>query len=842
MKKKESQNITRRSLFYWVFEGNLKLQLILLVLIVFTIFARVLPLELQKRIINDSIALRNLDGLLFYGAIYIVAITAAGGLKLGMNYLQALIGERAIYRMRKGLYEHILSLPLGFFRKTQPGMVVSSLMTELSSAGTFAGMAFAVPLTNIFTLVAFAGYLMWLNIKLAAATLLIYPIVVFVVPILQKKANMANKTRVDLSRSASSQIAESMSGIHEVQVHGAYGEENQKFDSLAQLLKRTRIRWSLYKFAIKTANNYFVGLGPFVVFVYGGYLVMHGQLELGAMVAFLTAQEKLFDPWKELIDFYQTYQDASVRYTRTMSYFDQDFEFSLEAQTTEPKPFGGKVEVQDLVYETMDGHRLLDGITFRLAPGEHLAVVGSSGSGKSTLIQCIGKMYAYSAGSIKIDDIELSSLGKRAILRDIGYVSQSPFIFTSTIKDNLLYAQNALDPDYEFTGEEKKELSTEQLDRMILVLQQVGLFVDVMRFGLDSTVAPDDTASMAKIIRIRQKLKNQFSKRLEECVEFYNRDSYHQNSSVAENIIFGSSALPGFNQRKLAKKEKFREFLKKSELQSPLLQLGEELAREAVDLFAGLESMDLFFEKSPVPSDRLGDCEKILHILKQKSLHQLSDTKKTLLLSFALAYTPSIHTLISMPVELQEQVLEARNSFPAWCEEKALHYFNFYSEEDYLPGQSILNNIFFGKIRPGLPGAQNLINQSIMQLLIEEDYLEAIAAIGMNFHVGTMGDNLSGGQKQKLAIARVLLKQPKIILMDEATSALDNKSQNRIQRLMTTRWKTNRTVIAVVHRLDIINDFDKIAVTQNGKLIEFGSYEDLLEKQGALYELIYGHR
>ena len=86
------------------------------------------------------------------------------------------------------------------------------------------------------------------------------------------------------------------------------------------------------------------------------------------------------------------------------------------------------------------------------------------------------------------------------------------------------------------------------------------------------------------------------------------------------------------------------------------------------------------------------------------------------------------------------------------------------------------------------------MNQAIMHLLVEEDFLEKVAAIGMASQVGNMGDRLSGGQRQKLAIARVLMKSPRIILMDEATSALDNASQARIQRLMTTRWRGRRTV------------------------------------------------
>ena len=834
----KASRVTQKSLFYWVFAGNFKLQLVLLLVIVVIVFARVLPLEMQKRIINDSIALKNLDGLIFYSAIYIVAITAASGLKLAINYLQALIGERAMNLMRKELYEHILSLPVGFFRTTQPGMVVASLMTELSTAGTFAGMAFAVPVTNILTLLAFAGYLLWLNPKLAAVTLLIYPFVVFIVPILQKKANKANKKRVDLSRSTSSQIAETISGIQEVQVHGAFVEENRKFGYLADRLKKIRIRWSLFRFAIKTANNYFVGLGPFIVFVFGGYLVMHGQLELGAMVAFLSAQEKLFDPWKELIDFYQTYQDASVRYTRTMGYFDAQPEFPLLADQTSPVTISGGVEVQDLFFQTDDGHRLLNGISFSLTPGEHLAIVGFSGSGKSTLIQCIGKMYTYTAGSIKIDGVELSTISKKEVIENIGYVSQSPFIFTSTIQDNLLYARRAMSPK-----EHQEDTSAViALDRMILVLQQVGLFVDVMRFGLDTIIDTSDKKSMDTVVRIRGKLRENFGSKLKNAVEFYTLESYHYNSSVGENIIFGSSTAPEFGTHLLAENKNFFLFLTQEELLQPLVQLGVTLAREAVDLFSGLDSMELFFEKSPVPETRLKECEEIIIRLKSKAIEDLTKTEQTLLLAIALEFTPALHTMTSLPGELQRQILLARRQFPDWCDNIAPGLFNFYAETSYLPNQSILNNIFFGKIRPGLPGAQELINQSITQLLIEEDYLETVAKIGMEFHVGNMGDKLSGGQRQKLAIARVLLKQPKIILMDEATSALDNKSQTRIQRLMTTRWKGKRTVIAVVHRLDIIEDFDKIAVTKAGKIVEFGTYKDLIEQKGALHELIYGRQ
>ena len=129
-----------------------------------------------------------------------------------------------------------------------------------------------------------------------------------------------------------------------------------------------------------------------------------------------------------------------------------------------------------------------------------------------------------------------------------------------------------------------------------------------------------------------------------------------------------------------------------------------------------------------------------------------------------------------------------------------------------------------------------------MQLLIEEDLLDTVLELGMKFNVGSKGDNLSGGQRQKLAIARAFLKNPKFLIMDESTSALDNKSQARIQNLLETRLKGKTSLIAVVHRLDIIKNYDKIAVMKAGKIMEFGPYDQLYAQKGMLYELVSGKK
>jgi len=836
-KKTSHIPITQKSLFFWAFKGNLKLQLLLLLLIVGIVFARVIPLEMQKRIINEAIVLRKFDSLLLYCGIYLLAVTATACIKFAINYIQAILGERVMLSMRKALYHHILTLPLYFFRNTQPGMVVASLMTELASAGTFAGMALAVPVSNILTLLAFAGYLIWLNSKLAMATLCIYPVVVFLIPYLQKKVNLSNKKRVDQSRIVSSQIAESITGINEINVHGAYFEENRKFDGLVERLRVIRTKWSLLRYSIKTVNNYFVGLGPFVVFLFGGFLVINGELELGSMVAFLSAQEKLYDPWKELIEFYQVYQDASVRYKRTMQYFDTPVELDLAFATTLDEKPKGQLEVSNLGYSTKDGIILLKGVTFSLKAGEHLALVGFSGSGKSTLVQCVAKMFNYTSGSILLDGREVKDTPKNETIEHVGYISQNPFIFSGTIRDNLLYAHRAA---HEIGCQPQEQYQPPNLDHLILALQQAGLFVDVIRFGLDCLLEQSDSEMISKVVRIRKQFRKNFGESLTEYVEFYQEDEYLYHASVAENLVFGTSTRNDFSLSSLAVNRVFRSFIDEIGLTDSLLTLGADLARQSVEFFSGLDGIDLFFEASPVSIDQLDACRALLKNLGSDSPNCLGPADQTSLLTFALQFTPGRHKLLAIETKLENKILQGRRSWKEWSTKKFPNTTTSFEKTNYIEGQSILNNILFGRLKTELSHAQEKINQDILRLLIEEDCLEAIADAGMGFLVGSMGDRLSGGQRQKLAIARVLLKDPKIILMDESTSALDNKSQTRIQRLIEQRWKNYRTVIAVVHRLDIIKGFDKIGVLKAGMLREFGTYNELIEKKGLLYELVFG--
>ncbi len=833
--EKNELPIVKRSLFSWIFAGNVKLQIMLLLIIVAMVFARVLPLEMQRVIINEAVKLGDIELLLRYCGIYLAAVVFFSILKYLNNIIQTLISQRATARMRKALYHHILTLPLNFFRKTQPGTVVNALTTELTVPGNFVGMAVSSPVTNILTLVAFAAYLFWLNPLLAAVSLSIYPIVLFLVPLLQKGVNKANKKRVDAARTYSARIAESISGIHEIHGNGAYRIENRKNDLLVDRLLKIRIVWSLYRFAVKTANGFFTSLGPFLVFILGGYLTIKGQLELGALVAFLSAQERLFDPWKELIEFYQIYQDGRVNYDRTMEYFDVEPEHAIEPKDRDPMELQGSVEVRDLSFVTETGIRLLDGINMSLKEGEHLALVGFSGSGKSTLALCIGQLYKYTGGSVLIGDREVSSLTKKDMVNNMGFVAQSPFIFDGTIEENILYSSMA---KIDGNGQPEEE-QRPTLDDIIAVLHQTGIFVDVLRFGLNAILTHDKNEELVNtIVRVRKNFQQDYGEDLADYVEFFDENQYLYYSSVAENLTFGAPNINEFADNNLSSSNYFLKFLKTADLTRPLLSLGVTLCRQTVDILGNLPPDTVFFQQSPIGADELDDFKLLEEHLKKKKLHELDDEDHRKLLELALRFTPGVHKMAALPDILETLILEGRALFRENITEDKPEAFTFYQMSDYIYSQTILNNIFFGKTKTANPQAQERIDQSIIQLLIEEDLLETITEIGMHYQVGTKGDRLSGGQQQKLAIARVFLKAPKILIMDEATSALDNKSQSRIQNLLETRWKKKSTVVSVVHRLDTIKNFDKVAVMKAGKILEMGTYDELMARKGMLYELV----
>ena len=852
--------LTKRPLFYWIKKRYRALQVVLLLIIVISLFFRVYPLEMQRKIINIAINLRLVDKLYLYCALYMGAVLMAGIMKYAANTLQAVIGQKILIGMRRELYQHILKLPLAFFHRTQTGTITSAMTAELNAIATFLGGALAVPITSVLTFAVFLGFMIYLNPLLGLLSMVIYPFELIVIPWLQRWHNRYNQKRVTVVRRMAGVVNESAEGIHEVQGNGSFHLEQLKLDRLIYRLYDLVVKLNILKFGIKFSNNLFQSIGPFLLFLVGGYLAISGEFTIGALVAFLSAYEKVYDPWKELIIYYQSYQDAQVRYKQIMELFDHQPQFLLEAPSGERTAFKGAIEANKIDYRVNESVQLLDDVSFRLEAGQHLAMVGFSGSGKSTLSHILSRLYHQSGGSLTIDDQQIETFTKMDLVSGISTVAQHPFIFTGTVRDNLLYSSNAL----HLTGF-NHQLPDQQ--EIFEIVTEVGLAQDVIRWGLQSTISPQRAEPMIPtFLQMRRIVQQEIGREAAQAVEFYEVDRFFMYSPLAVNIMFGTYGI-AYTTKKLLTIAEFRNFLMDVGLEDPLIEFGLQIAEATIDLLGDFAGDDFLFQGSPMKPDQMVDYTSLIdRIQENPSLADLRKKDRDRLLLLGLKFIPGLHKITTLPGGLESTIMKARIRFLEEiagvdiesCSNGKLQTeitslalqtdsgpektsFTPFCLNHYLYSRTLQDNIIFGTVID-----QDLVRERLIVVVEEElrryGLLDTIMEIGLDFHVGSKGDNLSGGQKQKLALARALLKKSPILILDEATASLDNSSQTRIQHYISTKLRGNTTVIAVVHRLDMISEYDHILVMKEGKIVESGTFDDLITHKGVLYELVNSSR
>ena len=444
---------------------------------------------------------------------------------------------------------------------------------------------------------------------------------------------------------------------------------------------------------------------------------------------------------------------------------------------------------------------------------------------------------------------------KLDIAKNISFVPQHPFIFTGTVRDNLLYSCNAL---------KQSGLLSELPDSraLIRIIEEVGLAEDVIRWGLRTVIPPRQALPLVeKFLHMREivttRLKGEFS----HVVEFYDANGFLEHSSIGINITFSSYA--GSPQvEPLLTNHHFRSFLTSSSLHDWLLELGVAIARTTISLLAAFQNDEFFFQGSPMQPEELGSYSQLLKQVDGKGLDQLRQKEKDRFLSLALSFTPGLHKIYTISNSDKARIVSLRQDFlqnvlgidldqcrngvlqqtiydmAQMVPEKHQIFFTPFCASQYLYSHSLLDNIIFGTVREK-DVVQSTLAPLALELFSEQGLLDQVFEIGLDFHVGSKGDSLSGGQKQKIAIARALLKDAPILILDEATASLDNASQARIQRYIDTRLKNRTTVIAVVHRLDMVAGYDHILVMKAGKVVEAGGYTELMEQRGILYGLVH---
>lgn len=424
------------------------------------------------------------DGRLVVRLALIVAAVAVGtaGLALLQRWCSSRIGEGLIYDLRTQVFDHVSSMPLAFFTRTQTGKLVSRLNSDVIGAQRAFTTTLSGVVSNVFGLLLTLGAMLALSWRLTLAALVLLPL--FVIP-----ARLVGRRLADLTRRQMSDNAEmaatmterfSVSGALLVKLFGRPQQEHDAFAARAGSVRDVSVAIAMNGRFFITALTLVAALATAMVYGAGGLMAIDGALTLGTLTALAGLLGQLYGPLTALTNVRIDVMSALVSFERVFEILDLSPSIAQKPDAVEPEK-DASVEFDDVrfaypraedvslaslesvaVPEHVPGEPVLRGISFRVEPGSTTALVGHSGSGKTTLTHLIARLYDVTGGAVRVGGVDVRELRTTSLQAMVGYVTQDAHMFHDTVRANLRYAR----PDA--TDEELwRVLSAAQIDELV---------------------------------------------------------------------------------------------------------------------------------------------------------------------------------------------------------------------------------------------------------------------------------------------------------------------------------------------------------------------------------------
>jgi putative ABC transport system ATP-binding protein len=497
-------------------------------------------------------------------------------------------------------------------------------------------------------------------------------------------------------------------------------------------------------------------------------------------------------------------------------------------------------------------------VTLTLLTDSKVAVIGAPSSGKDVLGQVLARLTVPTAGSIKIDGNDYYRIPETVLGARSAYIGQETYLFPLSVRDNLLFglkhrpvapatyddavrvereafwreaalAGNAvLDPnadwvDYELAGATG---SADLLPRMVDALKQVEFDEEIYSLGLRGAIDGARRPDLAeKVLAARKALHG----RLQDpayvgLIEPFNPDRYNKNLSVAENLLFGTPLGKEFESDNLATNPYMQSVLKQTGLDQDLVRMGLSIAETMVELFSGLSSDNPLFEQySFISADELPNVRLLLQRLGGKGVEAVPEADRPRLMTLPLRYIEARHRLGLIDAAMEERLLAARRAFATRLPETLRGAVEFYDVERYNSAATLQDNVLFGRLVYGQAQAETRVVTLISQVLAELGLRDSVIEVGLEYNVGVAGKRLPATQRQKLGIARALIKRPQFLVVNEAVAVFDGRTQDRIRDNILALARDGRGVLWIANRPAQVEPFDRVVVMQAGRVAAQGS-------------------
>lgn len=414
---------------------------LIMVLVISAIMVDMVPPLVQKTLIDEIIGskdLRKLAGLVgMLAGLYALQQI----INVGDNRLRHILGARFILDLRGYLYAYLQKLSMSFFERTSTGELMARVTNDINSLERFITHGVSFILLDFLRLVSAAIILLFLDFKLALLVFIPLPIMAVSLRFYNKRIRPIYRTIRDRMGDINARLQDNLSGIQTVQAFGQEQRELERFSAQSEAYYQAEVKSIRYWGSFFPALYYIASLGTICVLGFGGWLVIRGELTVGGLVAFISYLHLLYAPVYRLVEIDNVFQDTIAAGTRIFELLDQKPEISDIPNAVELPPLKGEVVFKEVSFSYGTGDEILHEISFHMAPGETVALVGPSGAGKTSIAGLISRFYDPQCGSIMIDGYELTKVKLASLRKQIAVVLQDTFLFNTTVRDNLLYGK-----------------------------------------------------------------------------------------------------------------------------------------------------------------------------------------------------------------------------------------------------------------------------------------------------------------------------------------------------------------------------------------------------------------
>lgn len=394
------------------------------------------PPVLIRGIVDDHLAVGNKDGLLLLALLYLAATVLGQGLSFVYGYRAAAVAQGILSRLRVRLFGHLQRLPASYFDRTSLGDAISRCTADIETLDTVFTSGVATLVANLFRLVTIAAAMIVLSPALSLAAAVVVPLLVIVTRFFQVRIRDAERANRQATAAMNTHLQETLRGVEVIQAFGREASFVARFRGVLRRVLHAGNRAWLYS-SFYPPVTALMASGGIAFLIWAGTREAFGTLDIsiGTLTAFALLLQRFFAPVTALGDEWQTVQAALSGAERIFEVLSLPAEEQAVASPGTTARDG--ILCDDVVFGYRAGEAVLRGVSFHVAPGEHVALVGRTGAGKTSAVHLLAGLYEPGMGTVRVAGRDPRSLSDEERRRVLGVVPQTSQLLTCTVLENV---------------------------------------------------------------------------------------------------------------------------------------------------------------------------------------------------------------------------------------------------------------------------------------------------------------------------------------------------------------------------------------------------------------------